>query len=289
MQPKTTTRLATVGLWLTAAIWGFAFVIVKNSLDFIPPLYMIALRFTLAGAVLGLIIHKRLRHLTLADVKGGAVVGLFLFLAYITQTIGCQYTTAGKNAFLTAVYMILVPFLNWPVNHKRPGVRAIVAAAIGFAGIGLLSLGGDAVGGTALGDGLTLLCGLGFAVHIVSVAKYTEHTDPVVLTFLQLSFTALFAWILAPLTEGSFPIASLSLDGIIAIAYLGLLSSLMGFLLQNVCQKIIVPSTVSLILSFEAVFGVLFSILFLGDPLTLRLGAGFALMFIAVIIVEMRR
>ncbi|MBQ7050109.1 MAG: DMT family transporter, partial [Firmicutes bacterium] len=112
--------LSSLGLLLAAVIWGFAFVVVKNSLDLIPPIYMLAFRFTIAAAALTLIMFPKLRNLTRRDWTSGAVLGFFLFTAHAVQTIGCQYTTAGKNAFLTTIYVIIVPFLHWIMNRKRP-------------------------------------------------------------------------------------------------------------------------------------------------------------------------
>lgn len=179
-----TQALAACGLLLTALIWGFAFVVVKNSLDLIPPIYMLAFRFTIASAALALILFRRLRRITRRDLQSGASLGVFLFAAYALQTIGCQYTTAGKNAFLTTIYVILVPFLHWLINRRRPDRYVIGGALLAMVGIGLLSLQGE--GGIALGDLLTLLCGIFFAVHIVYIDRYTLAQDPAILTVLHL-------------------------------------------------------------------------------------------------------
>lgn len=284
MHTSRTQLLAPLGLLLTALIWGFAFVIVKNSLDLIPPLYMLAFRFTIASAALALALGPRLARITKADLKSGAVLGLFLFLAYAFQTIGCQYTTAGKNAFLTTIYVIIVPFLHWLINHKRPNMYAIIGAITALIGIALLSLQGE--GSASIGDLLTLICGFGFAIHMVYIDKYTGKQDPVLLTLLQLSFTALLPWLTAPLLDGAFPAEALQLSTLTGMLYLGLFSTLLGFLLQNVCQKYTAPSTASLLLSFESVFGVLFSVLLLNERLTFRMAAGCTLMFLAVLLVE---
>ena len=279
--------LSSLGLLLAAVIWGFAFVVVKNSLDLIPPIYMLAFRFTLAAAALTLIMLPKLRNLTRRDWTSGAVLGFFLFTAHAVQTIGCQYTTAGKNAFLTTIYVIIVPFLHWIMNRKRPSGYAMTAAMIAVVGIGLLSLqGGDA--GVNIGDVLTVICGFLFAVHIVYIDRYTELQDPIILTVMQMIFAAIFSWILAPICDGGFPAAAFQSEVVTGMLYLGLLSTMVGFLLQNVGQKYTAPSTASLLLSFESVFGVLFSVIFLQEQLTLRMLFGCGLMFFAVLLVETR-
>lgn len=279
--------LSSLGLLLAAVIWGFAFVVVKNSLDLIPPIYMLAFRFTIAAAALTLIMFPKLRNLTRRDWTSGAVLGFFLFTAHAVQTIGCQYTTAGKNAFLTTIYVIIVPFLHWIMNRKRPSGYAMTAAMIAVVGIGLLSLqGGDA--GVNIGDVLTVICGFLFAVHIVYIDRYTESQDPIILTVMQMIFAAIFSWILAPICNGGFPAAAFQSEVVTGMLYLGLLSTMVGFLLQNVGQKYTAPSTASLLLSFESVFGVLFSVIFLQEQLTLRMLFGCGLMFFAVVLVETR-
>ena len=281
-----TQALAACGLLLTALIWGFAFVVVKNSLDLIPPIYMLAFRFTIASAALALILFRRLRRITRRDLQSGAILGVFLFAAYALQTIGCQYTTAGKNAFLTTIYVILVPFLHWLINRRRPDRYVIGGALLAMVGIGLLSLQGE--GGIALGDLLTLLCGIFFAVHIVYIDRYTLAQDPAILTVLQLATAAVLSFLLAPLIDGPFPAQALHPEAVTGMLYLGLLSTMLGFLLQNVGQKYTTPSTASLLLSFESVFGVLFSTLFLHEAMTARMLLGCLLMFIAVLLVETR-
>lgn len=281
-----TQALAACGLLLTALIWGFAFVVVKNSLDLIPPIYMLAFRFTIASAALALILFRRLRRITRRDLQSGASLGVFLFAAYALQTIGCQYTTAGKNAFLTTIYVILVPFLHWLINRRRPDRYVIGGALLAMVGIGLLSLQGE--GGIALGDLLTLLCGIFFAVHIVYIDRYTLAQDPAILTVLQLATAAVLSFLLAPLIDGPFPAQALHPEAVTGMLYLGLLSTMFGFLLQNVGQKYTTPSTASLLLSFESVFGVLFSTLFLHEAMTTRMLLGCLLMFIAVLLVETR-
>jgi len=279
--------LSSFGLLLAAIIWGFAFVIVKSSLDLVPPIYILAFRFTLAAAALTLIMLPKLRNLTRRDWTSGAVLGFFLFTAHAVQTIGCQYTTAGKNAFLTTIYVIIVPFLHWIMNRKRPSGYAMAAAMIAVVGIGLLSLqGGDA--GVNIGDVLTVICGFLFAVHIVYIDRYTELQDPIILTVMQMIFAAIFSWILAPICDGGFPAAAFQSEVVTGMLYLGLLSTMVGFLLQNVGQKYTAPSTASLLLSFESVFGVLFSVIFLQEQLTLRMLFGCGLMFFAVLLVETR-
>ncbi len=287
MNPKLTSVLASAGLLLAATIWGFSFVIVKDSLDYIGAFYMIAYRYTIAAVVMSLIFIKKWKLFSRDYLKHGAFTGLFLFLAYATQTVGCDYTTAGKNAFLTTFYVIMIPLLTWLLFRKRPRFYVFIAAAMSLTGIGLLALGsGDK--GINIGDVLTLICGVFFALHIIFTEKYNRNGgDPLFLTLLQFIFTAIAGWITAPFFDGAFPMATAFTGRVVgSMLYLGLLSTMVGFSLQNIGLKYVQSSIASLFLSFESVFGILFSTLILHEAFTLKMFAGCTLIFLAVILAE---
>lgn len=288
MNKRSTQVFASLGLLLTAAVWGFAFVVVKDSLDYVGSVYMVAIRFSIAAIGLAIIFCKRLKKIDKKHLLMGGVTGLFLFLAYLVQTIGCSYTTAGKNAFLTTIYVILIPLIDWPLYKKRPHWHVFVAAGLSLTGIGLLALGGDDISGINIGDILTLLCGLFFALHILWTEKCNkEGCDTIIITMLQFAFAAFFGWILAPFMDGAFPIAAIQTPKVVlSMLYLGLFSSMICFSLQNIGLKYVQSSLASLFLSFESVFGVLFSTIFLHETLTLKMVVGCALIFSAIVIAE---
>ena len=205
--------LASLGLILTTMIWGFAFVVMKNSVDLIPPTYLLAIRFSMSAVLLALLFHKNLFAADRQTILCGAILGIFLCLSYQFQTYGLKYTTASKNAFITTLYVIIVPFLYWIVSKKRPTGRNIAAAFIAVIGLALLSLQGDLT--INFGDFLTLVCGLMFAVHMVFIDKFTEHHDPIALTVIQILAAAIINWICAPFLDGSFDFAVLANQSLI--------------------------------------------------------------------------
>ena len=133
-------KLAKPMLILAPIIWGSSFVVMKHSLDSFTPFYLLAFRFTAAAIVLGLVFWKSWKVMDRQYFKAGAIIGTFLFLAYAFQTFGLDRTTSGKNAFLTAVYCVIVPFLYWLIARKRPDRYNILAAVVCIVGIGLVSL-----------------------------------------------------------------------------------------------------------------------------------------------------
>lgn len=287
--------LCSLGLILAAAIWGFAFVIVKDSLSYIGAIWMIALRFSIAAILLILICCPKLKKLHGSYWKHGFILGSLIFLAYAFQTVGCDYTSAGKNAFLTAFYVILVPLFGWPLKHKKPAWYVFVAAILFFIGIGFVALkeGDGSLLNMNIGDILTLICSIFYAIHIIFIAKYDESEDPILLSALQFFFTALWAWICSPFITNPAINRPLELTALLqpgvmfSMLYLGLFSTLIAYLLQNVCFKYVPSALGSLLMSLESVFGVAFGILCLHEELSARIIVGFAVIFAAILIAEL--
>ena len=272
-------------LLLTALIWGSAFAVVKNTLDSFPPAAIIAMRYTIATALTGIAFRKHLRALTREDILRGALVGLLLSAAYIVQTIGLSYTTASKNAFLTAVYVMLVPFFSMVLFRQRLRKANFIAAAMMLLGIGLLSLDGES-GGLNVGDVLTLLCGALFAGHIIAVERCQRRTDAYALIVLQFGFCALYALVYTLLFERGVPM-TFSAGSVGGLLYLAVFSTTIAMSLQNIGQSMAPASHDSILLSLESVFGVIFSCLLLRERVTPRMLLGFAVIFAALLVSEL--
>ncbi|HWT75808.1 MAG TPA: DMT family transporter [Mobilitalea sp.] len=280
---KSTRNLgAKIALFGAALIWGGSFLIVKNSMDVMQPHMLLAFRFTVGCVLLGIIFHKRLRLLNKDYLIKGGIIGVFLFLGYSLQTIGITDTTPGKNAFLTSVYCVLVPFIFWAVDKKKPDIYNILAAFVTIIGIGLVSLNGGF--SIRMGDSLTLVSGFVYAFHVVAVAKFGKDKDPILLTILQFAYAAVFSWIVALLYE-DFP-TQWSPQTISGLIYLAVFATAVALLLQNVGQKYTNPAPAAILLSLESVFGVFFSVIFYHEKITMKLFIGFLFIFLAVIISE---
>ena len=284
VSPSVMRKLAKPMLFAAAFIWGSSFFIMKNTLDVMPTLFLLAIRFTAGALLLGLVCGKRWRAFTPDYLWRGAVIGAFLFLAYSVQTYGLAGTTPSKNAFLTAVYCVIVPFLYWLAARQRPDRYNILAALLCIAGVGLVSL-TDALTVT-YGDVLTLICAVFYASHIVAVAKVSPGKDIFLLTVFQFAFAALYAWIGGALTE-SFPTQALADPQVILpLCYLGVMATTVALLFQNVGQVNSDPASAAVILSLESVFGVLCSVVFADDTVSVRMAVGFVMIFVAVVCSE---
>lgn len=287
--------LARLALLLATLIWGSSFVMMKTAVTDIPPNLLLATRFTGACLILAAVFSRKLKKALSEEPKkyliAGALAGAALFAAYCTQTYGLMRTSPGKNAFLTAVYVVIVPFLFWPVDRKRPTVDNITAAVLCVAGIGLVSLSGasSAAASSLTGDILTLIGGFFYACHIIVLARTASGCDPVVISILQFGSAAVLAWITTFTFEGVPDYAKLPWTGGLAfsVCYLVFACTAVALMLQTVGQKYTSPSSAALILSLESVFGVLFSIMFGDEALSLQIIVGFVLIFVAILCSEL--
>lgn len=272
-------RLCLIGCTL---LWGTSFVVLKNALDDMPTLWILAIRFSGAALLMMLFGINRLRNLDRGYWKGGAVMGAMLAAAYIIQTYGLVYTTPGKNAFLTATYCVLVPFLWWFFRRKKPERSNIIAAFICFIGMGLVSL--QEHFSVNPGDLITIFCGLFYGLHIIATSVYAENRDAVLLSMVQFLTAAVICLLLAPVVS-PFP-AHVPSSTWLSILYLCIMCTGVCFLLQTIGQKYTPPNEVAIFLTLESVFGAAISVLFFHEKLTLQVFFGFVLIFLAVLISE---
>ncbi|MTI49165.1 MAG: DMT family transporter [Firmicutes bacterium] len=274
--------VADIALLIVAIIWGSGFIATKHGLDSISPLYLNAFRFSLAFILMALVFRKKFKKIDRESIIGGIIIGVFLFLGFGFQTVGLQFTTAGKQAFLTGTNVVMVPFLYWLISKKRPDSFSFIAAILSFVGIGLLTLSNGFK--VDLGDSLTIICAFFFACHIVSIGHYAKKSDPITLTILQFGVSAVLSIIVALIFE-DIP-NGITSQGVFSIIYLGLFSTLIAFLIQNIAQKHTTSTHAAIMLSLESVFGSILSVILLKEVFSINMVIGCAIIFIAIITAE---
>ena len=275
---------ADLGLLLVALLWGAGFLFTKRGLDYITPLWMMSMRFVGATIIMSIVFYKNFRKISKSDLKAGLVIGIFLYIAFATQTIGLQYTSISNQAFLTATNVVFVPFLVWMVYKKAPDKFAFIGAALATVGIGLITL----KEGLHLnvGDMWTLACAVFFAGHIVSIGFFAKDKDPIALTIVQFAVAAVLSLVSALMME-PLP-AKIGSEAMLSVGYMVLASTLLAFLLQNICQKYTPSTHASLILSLESVFGTLVAVIFEGEMFNLQMAFGCITVFAAILLIETR-
>ncbi len=273
------TYIADGMLLITAIVWGSGFVVTAIALEYLTAYQLMAARFTLATLILILLFGKRLRRASKSVIWKGAILGAILYTAFALQTVGLEYTTPSKNAFLTAVNVIIVP-----VYKRRIDGYEIIGAFMAIFGIGLLSLEGSLT--MNIGDLLSLACAVGFAFDIFYTNLFVKKEDPITLTIIQFMSASIIGIIIV-MGQGGMP-TSLEKEGTLSIVYLAIFSTVIAYLCQNIAYKYTSATKGAIILSTESFFGMVFSVIFLHEILTGRMMAGAVLILLAIIIAEVK-
>lgn len=275
--------LSKAALFIAALIWGSTFVVVKDATFTMGASFILAMRFSIGSLVLISIYYKKLKIIDKSYLKGGFIMGTTLFISFWMQVFGLTLdTTPGKSAFLCAIYCVIVPFLYWIVIKEKPDKYNFIAAFLCIIGIGLVSLNENLY--ITSGDLITILSGFFAAINIIATSIYCKNKDALILTILQLSVVAILSWIIVIITKG-FP-TEYTKTAVFGVVYLGIFATAIGLLFQSIGIKNTNPSSAALILSLEAVFGIIFSIIVYNEQITTKLAIGFVFISIAVIVSE---
>ncbi|MBU1097340.1 MAG: DMT family transporter [Bacteroidetes bacterium] len=282
---------------LVTLLWGATFVIVKESLHDVSSMLFIAIRFSIAAFLLIPILLKIKKKITRESLFAGLVIGVLLFAGFATQTVGLKFTTATKSGFLTGTAVVMVPLFQIIIEKRKPSVGSVIGVVIVFIGILMLSSGGNSIfsvfselgGNFNLGDFLTLICALFFALYIIYVDYFTKKHDHWILILSQVYVTSLLAFLFAfSVSAADIEPIRLELSNylLFGIFYTSVFATLITTVLQTKYQKLITPTKASIIFSFEPVFAAVFAFFLLNEKIT-NLGLiGAVLIFAGLIISE---
>jgi len=283
MKESTKHYLGDALLLTVALIWGMGFIAVKIGLNSgVSTYFLLFSRFTVAGILVLPFVAKKLRKISKKTLLTGTLLGVFMFVGFAFQTFGLMYTTTSKNAFLTGVNVILVPFVTFLLTRKKISLSALIAAVITLIGIGFLTL--DEALTINVGDLLTLVCAVMFAFHISITSVVAKNESALVLVFLQMWTAALLSLVLSLVLKETW---SLDVPSTIAILYLGAFSTLLAFLLQTIGQRFAHATKAAILLSLESLFGAVFAVLIFSDALNSKMIIGAVIIFIGIYISEM--
>ena len=312
-QVKTHKLRNTFFLFLTAMIWGAAFVAQSVSMDYIGPFTFICLRSVIGGLFLIPVIivldgirkknqnesanvvssentlynieteeKQRLSWKNKQLIEGGIVCGIFLFFANCFQQTGIQYTTVGKAGFITTFYIIIVPLIGL-FFKKYCGILTWIGVVVALAGLYFLCITQKLT--IQRGDALILCCSVLYAGQILAIDHYNPFVDGVKMSCIQFLTGGVLGAVFMFLFEN--PSVAMILSAAGPILYTGIMSTGVGYTLQIVGQKGLNPTVAALILSLESVFSALSGYLFLHQVLTTRELIGCALMFIAIVLAQL--
>jgi len=273
-------------LLMVAFIWGVGFPVTKIAVQIgFGPFAILAGRFVIASLLLTILFWKRVRKIDKRHLKYGLFTGIFLFASFSFQTVGILYTTPSKNAFITQMMVIIVPFLYWFVYKQKPNKYAFIGASVAMLGGLILTFNSDFTSGINKGDLLTFACAVLCAVHIIASAHFAKKdgVDLISFTLVQFYLAAVLSLSVALFNK---EIPSTTIFNWWPLLFMGFLNTGLGFTIQTFAHKYSTPMKTSIIVSTEAVFGSVASVIIVNEPLTLQLVVGGLMIFIAVLTVE---
>ena len=284
-------------LLLTAIIWGVSFVAQSVGTDILGGFSFNGIR-TLIGAVvlLPFVIYgsvKKKKGLSLSELKEykktsrkefkiGIFIGVIFCIACNAQQYAFVYgCSSGKVAFITAMYMFIVPIIKM-ISGKRIPALTIVSVIIGIAGMYFLCINPSDLSTFGLGEVFALVCAVFYALHIVFIEKYAAECDDIKLSFTQFAFSGIVTSVLMLVFENP------TLEGIklsvIPLLYSGVLSCGVAYTLQIVGQKYTEATVASILMCLESVFAAIAGALLLKEYMSIREIIGACIMFSAIIL-----
>lgn len=274
--------IASVVLAVVALVWGTTYAVIKDTLSTVQPFSLMMMRFGFSAVLLVLVYLKKFRNIKKNDIKRGGIIGIFMFLAFYFMIISIRFTTASKFSFIIGAYVLIVPFLAWIINKKRPDIYAVAGAALATIGLGFLTIEKGAA--FNFWDLVAVCCSFFFAAHMIAIEKYGEDSDPIILTMVQFIVTALLFTLLTGIFEGyNFSVLPQIKW---TLGYLVVVSTVIPFAIQNVVQRYISSTSTALILTLQSAFGAVFAVYYLKERMTMQMGLGCLLIFIAIVTQE---
>ncbi len=284
-------------LLLNTIIWGGTFVIIKSALNDASPMLFLGVRFLIAFVILSPFIPKIFKGINKKTLWGGALLGFLFFLGFAAQTVGLKYTSATKSGFISGTFVVFIPFLQFFIEKKVPSKMNLLGVFFVFIGLIFLSSKGQnfldifsEIGSNFnIGDFLTLLCSIIFALYMVYLDKITRENPFMPLVILQIFVTGLSALIVSAfnftfnLEQIHFNLTS---NLVIGLLYTSILATILTTTLQTKFQKAVTPTKAGIILSLEPIFAALAAFLILGEKVSNFGFIGCILIFTGLLVTE---
>lgn len=273
--------VAVAALVAVTAVWGSTFVVVKDAVARMPVMDFLAWRFAIAALVMLAVRPRSVGQLDAVGRRRGVVLGLALGAGYVTQTFGLQHTPASVSGFITGLFVVFTPLCSAALLRKRVDRATWIGVALATGGLALLSLHGVAIGS---GAGVTLLCAIAFALHIVGLGEWSAAHDAAGLAVVQLSTVAVIS-IVAAAPDSLAPPPDAKAWG--AVLLTAIAATAVAFFVQTWAQAHLDPTRAAVVMTMEPVFAGLFGVAFGGDPVSVRVVTGALLVLTAMYTVEL--
>lgn len=264
-------------------VWGSTFALTKYVLVFASPFVYVSLRFAIASLLFAVLFRKRLRSIPRNALIKGFILGALLFFGFVTQTLGLQYTSASKSAFVTGMMVVFTPLFQLLIERRPPKVGNVIGVI--FVTIGLYLLTSPRGSEFTRGDALTLLCAIAFALYTVYLDIFGKDNDPAHLSFIQFLTTMIFAIMATPFLEE--PRLNVNTDFLAVLLYLAVFPTVVALYVMAKYQKYTTPTRSAIIYSMEPPIAAMFAYLLLGEFLGLFGLLGGGLIVVGLVISEL--
>lgn len=271
-------------LILITMFWGGTFLAVQYAVTLSGPFFFVGLRFAMAALAVALLSLRTLRGLTLTELKAGVAIGVAIAMGYSLQTWGLQSISSSKSAFITAMYVPLVPLLQWLCLGRLPGVMSCIGILLAFTGLILLAGPGDNLLALGQGELITLIGALAIAAEIILISAWAGKVDVRRVTVVQLATASLVAFVAMVPAGESVPPLSPSL--LIVGAGLGIFSAIIQ-VVMNWAQRSVSPTRATVIYTGEPVWAGIFGRL-AGERLPALALLGGACIILGVLVSELK-
>lgn len=285
--------IADISLLFVALIWGMTFVLVQKAIDYLPPIAFNGIRFLMAALLLVLFLmffnRGQLKQFDFKLAAAGFFIGFWLFLGYVTQTIGLLYTTTSKAGFITGLSVVLVPIFSMAVLKQFPSRNAIFGIMVATLGLFLLTM--TDVTAINIGDGFVFICAISFALQIIFTGKFARQYPTMLLTVVQITTVAILcivsSFIFEDWKQSLRADILLSKEVIIALIVTSVFATAIAFFIQTKFQKYTSATRVALIFAMEPVFAAITGYYWADERLTSSALMGCSLIFIGMILAEL--
>lgn len=277
-------------LLLTAISWGLSFPLIKIGLVYVSPFTFVFFRFLITVIIFVIIFRKKISKIKFKEFKYGFILGVFLYIGFITQTIGLKYTSAGNSAFITGTNIILIPFIQILLVKTKPKVENIVGIIIVVIGLSFLTDIKNA--DFNFGDFITLFCAASFAIYIVLLDKYYKSTGYFELIygqFISVAFLSLLGMIFIEYMMYDEVYFELNYESAFTLIFTSLFATLLGLYIVIKYQKYTTPVRAGLIYNMEQIFAVIFAYIIINELLSFNQVIGAVIMFTGLLISEFYR
>jgi len=280
---KTSRTLALAALVVVTAIWGSTFLLVKNAIQQVPVMDFLAIRFLLAAVVMIALRPASVSRLTRQSLLRGAILGIALGAAYITQTYGLLTASATVSGFITGTFVVLTPLVSWVLLRQKINRNTFLAVVLASFGLALLGLHGWSIG---IGELLTLVCALFVAIHVVGLGAWASQHEIYGFALVQIATVALISLVAA------------SPDGIkvtsdfrfwVTIIITAVFATAFAFIVQTWAQSLMPPTHAAVVMTMEPVFAGIFGIALGGERPTLQIFAGILCVLVAMYFIQFMR